>query len=118
MLFIALLIVVPLVEIYVAIQVGHAIGALNTTAGGLSLFAGTATDGPAMAPADTVLADLDALAQPPPRPRMRSRPSTTISRPAARSSAPAMSAPPTISRPSTSARGAGLTMPSARIRRS
>ena len=30
MLFLALLIVIPLVEIYTAIQVGHAIGALNT----------------------------------------------------------------------------------------
>ena len=30
MLFVALLIVVPMVEIYVAIQVGHAIGVLNT----------------------------------------------------------------------------------------
>jgi flagellar hook-associated protein 3 FlgL len=38
------------------------ISALNTQSGGLSLFAGTATDGPAVAPAATILADLDALA--------------------------------------------------------
>lgn len=36
---------------------------LNTQVGGLSLFAGTATDGPAMASADSILADLDAMAQ-------------------------------------------------------
>lgn len=38
------------------------VGALNSQAGGLSLFAGTATDSPALAPADAILADLDALA--------------------------------------------------------
>lgn len=37
-------------------------GALNTQSGGLSLFAGTATDGPAVAPAAAILAELDALA--------------------------------------------------------
>lgn len=39
------------------------VSALNTTAGGLSLFAGTATDGPALASADDMLATLDGLAQ-------------------------------------------------------
>ena len=38
------------------------VGVLNTQVQGLSLFAGTATDGPALAPADTILAALDALA--------------------------------------------------------
>ena len=35
---------------------------LNTQVAGQSLFAGTATDGAALAPADAILADLDALA--------------------------------------------------------
>ncbi len=39
------------------------VAALNAQAGGLSLFAGTATDGSAIAPADDILAQLDALAQ-------------------------------------------------------
>jgi flagellar hook-associated protein 3 FlgL len=39
-----------------------AVGTLNTQVAGLSLFAGTATDSTAMAPADAILADLDALA--------------------------------------------------------
>jgi flagellar hook-associated protein 3 FlgL len=38
------------------------IGTLNTQVAGQALFAGTATDSPAVAPADTILADLDALA--------------------------------------------------------
>lgn len=39
------------------------VGVLNSQAGGLSLFAGTATDSPALASPDFMLADLDALAQ-------------------------------------------------------
>lgn len=39
------------------------VGVLNTQAGGLSLFAGTATDKPALASAESMLSDLDALAQ-------------------------------------------------------
>ena len=38
------------------------VGFLNTQVAGQSLFAGTATDSPALAPADAILADLDALA--------------------------------------------------------
>lgn len=38
------------------------VSALNTQVAGQSLFAGTATDRPALAPADAILADLDALA--------------------------------------------------------
>ena len=38
------------------------VGVLNSQVQGLSLFAGTATDSPALASADTILADLDALA--------------------------------------------------------
>lgn len=38
------------------------VNALNTRAGGLSLFAGTATDTAALAPAETMLAELDAIA--------------------------------------------------------
>ena len=38
------------------------VGILNTQVAGQSLFAGTATDSPALAPADAILADLDALA--------------------------------------------------------
>jgi flagellar hook-associated protein 3 FlgL len=38
-----------------------AVGILNTQVAGQSLFAGTATDGPALAPAAAILADLDAL---------------------------------------------------------
>jgi len=38
------------------------VGILNTQVAGQSLFAGTATDTAALAPADTILADLDALA--------------------------------------------------------
>jgi flagellar hook-associated protein 3 FlgL len=38
------------------------VGYLNTQVAGQSLFAGTATDGAALAPADAILADLDALA--------------------------------------------------------
>ncbi|PZQ49428.1 MAG: hypothetical protein DI556_11195 [Rhodovulum sulfidophilum] len=38
------------------------VNALNTQSGGLSLFAGIATDGPALAPAATILAELDGLA--------------------------------------------------------
>ena len=36
-------------------------GSLNTQVAGQSLFAGVATDRPALAPADAILADLDAL---------------------------------------------------------
>src|SRR5690606_10707391 len=39
-----------------------AIGTLNTQVAGQSLFAGIATDGAAVAPAEAILADLDALA--------------------------------------------------------
>ncbi len=39
------------------------VSALNGQVAGQSLFAGTATDRPALAPADALLADLDALAQ-------------------------------------------------------
>ena len=39
------------------------VSALNAQVAGQSLFAGTATDRAALAPADTILADLDALAQ-------------------------------------------------------
>lgn len=39
------------------------VAALNGEVAGQSLFAGTATDRPALAPADALLADLDALAQ-------------------------------------------------------
>ncbi len=39
-----------------------AVSVLNTQVQGLSLFAGTATDGPALASASAILADLDALA--------------------------------------------------------
>jgi flagellar hook-associated protein 3 FlgL len=39
-----------------------AVGMLNTQVAGQSLFAGTATDGPALAAAEAMLADLDALA--------------------------------------------------------
>ena len=39
-----------------------AIGTLNTQVAGQSLFAGIATDGPATAPAEAILAELDALA--------------------------------------------------------
>lgn len=38
------------------------VNALNTQSGGLSLFAGTATDSPALASADTILGELDTLA--------------------------------------------------------
>ncbi len=38
------------------------VNALNTQSGGLSLFAGTATDRPALASAETMLGELDALA--------------------------------------------------------
>ena len=38
------------------------VSVLNSQVQGLSLFAGTATDGPALASADSILADLDALA--------------------------------------------------------
>lgn len=38
------------------------VNALNTQSGGLSLFAGTGTDGPALAPAQSMLAELDTLA--------------------------------------------------------
>ena len=37
-------------------------GLLNGQVAGQSLFAGTTTDSPALAPADAILADLDALA--------------------------------------------------------
>jgi flagellar hook-associated protein 3 FlgL len=39
-----------------------AVGLLNTQVAGQSLFAGTATDGAALAPADAILAELDAIA--------------------------------------------------------
>lgn len=39
-----------------------AVGVLNTRVAGQGLFSGTATDRPALAPADAILADLDALA--------------------------------------------------------
>lgn len=39
-----------------------AVGVLNTRVAGQSLFAGAATDGPAVAPAEQLLADLDGLA--------------------------------------------------------
>jgi flagellar hook-associated protein 3 FlgL len=41
---------------------GQTVGILNTQVAGQSLFAGTATDSPALAPGDAILADLDALA--------------------------------------------------------
>ena len=73
------------------------VGLLNGQVAGQSLFAGTATDSPALAPADAILADLDALAAGRRRRRRGDRGDRRLFRQAGRapSTPPATSARPT-----------------------